>query len=169
VEQANGAVYVTPTKILVANGIVRAVTSPLVRPISVPYAKRTVAETAEVIFDAVYKATGKKIVIGTFPFWPTDTVSFSVSTEPAGDALADLFALADRGPLSYRLTFDPKPDSMRVFDYMMNVQPAGYVSPAAPPSVGPIPGFHENRAVVRLENSPPGKTPRKPCGADAQP
>lgn len=161
VEQANGTVYVTPTKILGANGAVRAVTSPLMTPISVPYAKRTVEETAQAIFDAVYSATGQKIVIGTFPFWPTDTVSFGVNTEPARDALASLFALAGRGPLSYRLTFDPRPDSMRIFDYMINVQPAGFVSPAAPSGLGPILGIPTVNSQ-QPANTPPGFTKAGP-------
>ena len=140
VEQANGMLYVTPTKVLAANGTMRDVTSPMTSLVTVPYAQRTVAEAAQAIFDAVYKATGLRIVIGTFPFWPKDVVSFGASGEAARDALGRLFAQTGRGSFSYRLTFDPRPDRMRIFDYMINVQPTGYVSPAAPPGLGPVVG-----------------------------
>jgi hypothetical protein len=138
IEQANGMIYVTPTKVLAANGSIRDVVSPMTALVTVPYARRNVAETAEAIFDALYKATGLRIVIGTFPFWSTDVVSFGAAQEPARAALARLFAQTGRGPLSYRLTFDPRPDPMRIFDYMINVQQTGYASPTAPPGLGPI-------------------------------
>ena len=137
-EQANGMIYVSPTKVLGANGLMRDVISPMAALVTIPYAQRSVAETAQAIFDAVYKATELRIVIGAFPFWPTDVVSFGVSGEPARDALARLFTQTGRAPLSYRLTFDPKPDLMRIFDYMINIQPTGYVSPMAPSGLGPI-------------------------------
>lgn len=138
VEQANGMFYVTPTRILGANGVMRDVTSPLMAVVTFPNAERTVAETAQAIFDEVHKATGLRIVVGTFPFFPTQMVTFGASREPARDALARLFAQTAGGRLSYRLNFDPKPDRMRIFDYALNVQPTGYVSPMAPPGLGPI-------------------------------
>ena len=136
-EQANGMLYVTPAKILSASGTMRDVTSPMATVISVPFAKRSVSDTAQAILDAVNKATGLNIVIGTFPFWPTDTISFSATGEPARDALARLFAQTGKGGFSYSLLFDPKPDTMRIFDYMINVRPAGYVAPM-PGGVGPM-------------------------------
>lgn len=151
VEQANGMLYVTPTKVLGANGAMRDVTSPMTAVVTVPNAQRTVAEAAQTIFDAVNQATGLRIVIGTFPFWPKDVVNFGASAEPARDALARLFAQTGRGPFSYRLTFDPKPDPMRIFDYMINVQLAGYVSPVAPPGLGPT-----------VVSPGPAVTPRQP-------
>lgn len=163
VEQANGMLYVSPTKVLGANGTMRDVTSPMMSPVTIPSARRTVAETAQAIFDAVYKATGLRIEIGTFPFWPTDVVTFGVSGELARDALANLFAQTGKGPLSYRLTFDPRPDSMRVFDYMINVQRTGYVSPMAPPGFGPIVGTPDPTVTSQNPtNSRPGAAPTKP-------
>lgn len=140
VEQANGMLYVTPTQVLGANGSVRSVTSPMMSLVTIPYAQRSVSDTVQAIFDAVYKATGLRIVIGNLPFWPTDVVSFGASGVSARDALAQLFVQTRRGPLSYRLTFDPKPDTMRFFDYMINVQPTGFVVPAAPADLRPILG-----------------------------
>ncbi len=162
VEQANGMIYVTPTRVLGANGSVRSVTSPMMSLVTVPYAQRSVADTLQAIFDAVYKATGMRIVIGNLPFWPTDVVIFGASGESARDALARLFVQTRRGSLSYRLTFDPRPDTMRFFDYMINIQPTGFVIPvapadlrpilvspapaaASPPSVGSLPGFTKAR------------------------
>jgi len=138
VEQANGMIYVVATSVLGANSVVRQVTSPMATVITVPYAQRSVADTAQAIFDAVNQATGLKIVIGTFPFLPTQTVSFGVSSESARDALAELFAQTAGRAVSYRLTFDPKPDTMRIFDYMINIRPTGYTPAVAPPSLGPI-------------------------------
>jgi hypothetical protein len=138
ITQANGMLYVTPTKVLGANGVTLAVTSPMAASVTVPYAQRSVADTAAAIFDEVYKVTGLRIVIGSFPFSPTDMVSFAASGEPARDALARLFAQTAGGPLSYRLNFDPRPDVMRISDYMINVQGTGYVSPMAPAGLGPI-------------------------------
>ncbi len=138
VEQANGVFYVTPTTVLGANGVVRSVTSPMASIVSVPYAQRSVADTAQAIFNAVNAATGVKIVIGTFPFLPTQMVSFGVSSESARDALAALFVQTALRPVSYRLTFDPKPDTMRTFDYMINIQPSGYTPAVAPSGLGPI-------------------------------
>ena len=131
--------YVTPTKVLGADGSVHDVVSPMTAVISIPYAERTVSEAAQAIFNAVYKVTGLKIAIGTFPYWPSETVQFGVSAAAARDALAKLFSQAGKGPMSYRLTFDPKPDRMRIFDYMINVKPAAYVTPTAPSSPAPAP------------------------------
>ena len=79
ITQANGMLYVTPTKVLGANGVTLAVTSPMAASVTVPYAQRSVADTAAAIFDEVYKVTGLRIVIGSFPFSPTDMVSFAAS------------------------------------------------------------------------------------------
>jgi hypothetical protein len=137
-EQANGVVYVTPITVLGANGSSREVTSPMTTLISIPSAKRSVPETAQAIFDAVSKATGLRFGIATFPFRPTDQVTFAASNEPARDALARLFALVRSAPVSYRLLFEPKPDPKRAFDYMVNVHLAGFVPPQAPPGLGRI-------------------------------
>jgi hypothetical protein len=137
-EQANGMLYVTPIKVLGAGGSTLDVISPMTVSVTVSDAKRSVAEAAQTILDAVYKATGQRIVIGTFPFWPTDMVDFSATGVPARDALAKLFSQTGKGVFSYRLLFDPKPDPMRLSDYMINVKVAGYVNPLAPQGLAPI-------------------------------
>jgi hypothetical protein len=156
VEQANGMLYVTPTKVLGANGVMRDVTSPMTALVTVPYAQRNVADTTEAILDAVYKATGLRITIGSLPFWPTQMVSFGASGESARDALARLFAQTAGGPLTYRLVFDPRPDRMRTFDYMINVKETGYIGPMAPPGLGPM-----------VVSPPPAATSQQP--ADSRP
>ncbi len=95
VEQANGVVYVTPTKVLGANGVVQTVTSPLMTPVTIPNAQRTFADTTQTILDAVRKATGFRIVTGKFPYWPVQTVSFGADKEPARDAPTDALFLHD--------------------------------------------------------------------------
>ncbi len=137
IEQANGAVYVTPTKVLGADGAIRDVTSPLVIRVTIPNAQRTVVETTEAILEAVHKATGLRIVMGAFPYWPVETVGFGASGEPARDALARLFAQTAAAPLSYRLVFEPRPDLMRDADYVLNVRRTAYVAPIAPLGAAP--------------------------------
>jgi hypothetical protein len=129
VEEANGMYYVTPTHVLGANGKVRAVVSPLSTAVTIPYAKRRVDETLDAVFDAVLRATGQRIVLGDAPFYPKDVVSFGATNELARDVLARLFSVSGKGPLSYRLLFDPKLDRNRIFDYVMHLTPVGYVSP----------------------------------------
>ena len=136
VEQANGMLYVTPTKVLGTSGALREVISLMLTPVTIPYANRSASDTADAIWNAVYKATGLRIAIGDFPFWPTDAVSFGVNGEPARDALAKLFAqAAPSKPLSYRLLFDPRTELPRPFDYMLNVHAT---APASNTSATPI-------------------------------
>jgi hypothetical protein len=137
VEQANGMLYVIPTKIVSASGAMKSVTSPLTTSVTVPFAKRTISDTVQAILEAVNKSTGLKLVIGNLPFWPTDEVSFGVSNVPARDALAQLFAKKGKY-CSYNLLFDPLPDTVRIFDYMINVRVAGYIPPTAPAGLGPV-------------------------------
>jgi hypothetical protein len=106
--------------------------------INVPSAKRSLEDTVRTVFDAVEQATGRHIVIGSFPFWPsTQKVAFTAENISARDALAQLCSRIG-GVLSYRLLFDPKPDTMRTFDYMMNFKRTAYVSPSAPPGLGAV-------------------------------
>lgn len=136
VEQANGMIYVTPTKVLGATGNTRAVTSPMMALVTVPNQKWTVIEAMQAILVAVYKATGYRIGIGRFPFSPTDVVTFGATGVPARDALVQLLTATGR-TLSYRLLFDPRPDAMRTVDYMMNLQPGGDTIPRAPTNPSP--------------------------------
>ncbi len=141
IEQANGMLYVTPTTVLAASGASLDVVSPMATLISLPGARRSVPATAQAIFDAVSKATGLRFGFATFPFPPSNEVTFGATNEPARDALARLFALMGKVPVSYRLLFEPKPDLNRAFDYMVNVHLAGYLPPQAQPGpagVGPI-------------------------------
>jgi predicted RecA/RadA family phage recombinase len=155
VEQANGMLYVTPTTVLGANGVMRGVTSPMAALVTIPNAQRSALETAEAIFDAVYKATGLRIVMGTFPYWPTQMVSFGAAGEPARDALARLFVQMAAAPLSYRLVFDPAPDRMRIFDYMLNVRRTAYVAPMAAPN----PGSRVSPPPAATSQQPAGNSP----------
>jgi len=132
VAQRDGVLYVTPTKTLGANGLMRAVTSPLAAPVKIPNTRRNFIETAEAIIDAVHQATGLRIVLGTFPYWPNQIVTFGVSGEPARDALARLLARMPAAPLSYRLIFEPRPDLRRDADYVLHIRRTGYGLPASP-------------------------------------
>ncbi len=156
IQQANGMLYVTPTKVADATGVLRDVTSPLLTPVTVQYANRSVAETAEAILAGVYHATGRTIVVGAFPYFPTDMVSFGANAEPARNALARLFAETAKSPLSYRLLFDPKPDRARGSDYMLNVQPVGYRAPMAPPGLGRIVAGSAANSTGRGSGARPG-------------
>jgi hypothetical protein len=156
-------VYVTPIVVLGTNGSSREVTSPMTTRISVPIAKRSVPDTAQAIFDAVSRATGLRFGMATFPFRPTDQVTFAASNESARDALARLFALVGRAPVSYRLLFEPKPDSKRAFDYMVNVHVAGFVPPQASPGLGM---FSKPTAPTVM---PPESTGGRPGAASVKP
>ncbi len=156
VQEANGVLYVTATKVLGANGVVRAVTSPMLTVITVPTGDRSVVETVQAIFDAVGTATGLRIGVATFPFWPSQRVAFGATGEVARDALARLFALSSSRPLSYRMIFEPKCDRMRVYDYIVNVAPSGYVAPTAPAGYGPINPSAGSAPPVPASAHPPG-------------
>jgi hypothetical protein len=138
VVQSNGVTFVTPSSVMGAAGTVKKVTSPLLTIVTVPNAQRTVSDTLKAILEAVNQGTGLKIVAGTLPFRPTDQISFGVTGVTARDAILRLFAQTGKS-LSYRLLFDPLPDKMRIFDYMMNVHPVGYVSPTPPVNSAPAP------------------------------
>jgi len=131
VEQGNSGLSVVPIRTLGADGSAILVTSPMTSPITIPSAQRIMADTVMAILDAVSKSTGKKIAIGSFPLMPGPLVSFGASNEPARDALARLFAQVGWRQ-SYRLLFDPKADTHRSFDYMINFQQTGYAPPLAP-------------------------------------
>jgi hypothetical protein len=139
-EQANGMIYVVPTKILGSGGSLLPVTSPMMTPVTIPNGQRSICDTAQAILDAVSTANGLRIFVGALPFWPGDVVSFGANGETARDALARLFAQVGQGTLSYRLLFDPKADTMRTFDYIMNIQRAGSSVPTAPAVRAPIAG-----------------------------
>jgi len=134
VEQANGALYVTPTKVLAADGVIRDLSSPLMVAITIRNAQRSLVDTTQAILDAVQRATGLRIVTGKFPYLPVQMVSFGASGEPARDALARLFAQSSAALQSYRLIFEPTPDLMRDTDYVLNV------GPVANPRIGRIAG-----------------------------
>src|SRR5206468_12311110 len=124
----------------------------------VPYEQRNGIDTVEAILDTVYKSTGLRIVVGNLPFWPTQMVSFGASGEPARDALARLFAQTASGPLSYRLVFDPTPDRMRTFDYMINVRPTAYAAPMATPGVAQISVSPPPAVTSQTSDSRPNRT-----------
>jgi len=161
VEQANGVVYVTPTRVLGANGAVQSVTSPLMTPVTIPNAQRTFVDTTQAILNAVQKATGFRIVTGKFPYWPIQTVTFGADEEPARDALARLFAMSAAAPLSYRLVFEPTTDPVRDTDYVLNVNRTAYVAPMDPPvstptiMTQPIPAWQRPEGGPFITKKPP--------------
>ena len=126
VEQANGAYYVLPTKILSTNGSFRDVGSPLKTLITLPNGERRAADAENEILKAVSKAAGINIVFGSFPFRPTTLVTLGADREPARDVLARFFGKLTAAPVSYRLLYDAN-----LRDYMLNVQVRAV--PEAPP------------------------------------
>jgi hypothetical protein len=128
VEQANGMYYVVPVKTMSQNGAFRDVVSPLLVPVSFPYAERRLIGTVALILEGVSKSGGPRIDVGALPFNPAEAVAFSAKREPARDALARLFAKTTVKPVSCRLLFDP------VFKYyMLNVQAQSESHSMAPP------------------------------------
>ena len=106
---ANGMLYVVPTRQLTGSGGIISVDSILMAPISLPLQERSAAETLKLIQSGVSKSTGYTIGLGEAPVGSlvNTRVSIGASAEPARDVLARLFASISRGPLSYRLYFDP--------------------------------------------------------------
>jgi hypothetical protein len=125
----------------------------MMTPVTIAYGQRSVADATQAILDEVKKTAGISIAIGSLPFWPTDLVNFGSSGETAREALARLFSATGKGQFSYRLAFDPRPDTMRFFDYMINIQRSGSAGPTtptvltnppvviSPPPAYPSPGF----------------------------
>lgn len=148
-EQANGMIYVTPTTVRGADGVIRPVTSPLLTKITIPYDRGRVTETVQAILNAVTAATGLRFGIGGIPFLPPDMANFSATNITARDALANLFSQASALPITYRLIFDPDPTPKK-FDYIINIHVAGGIPqapvrappppPPPPPPSGPRPG-----------------------------
>lgn len=137
VEQANGMLYVIPTKVQAVNGSWRAVQSPMKAAITIPYAERPVIDTLVLIFEAVSGSSGVNIAVGSVPFWPKQTVAFGATDEPARDALARFLANAANTPMSYRLLFDPKMGYMVNFNRIPGpVTAAPALTPAPPVSPG---------------------------------
>jgi len=132
VEQRAGELYVTAAKVRGADGVMRAVTSPLAAPVTIPETQRTLIETVGAILDGVNQVTGVRIVTGSFPIWPLPKVSFGASDEPARDALTRLFARMPGAPWSYRLIFEPGLDQRRDADYVLNITRTGYVPRVSP-------------------------------------
>ncbi len=155
--------YVTPVQFLGADGATHPVTSPMTVPVTVPIEPRTVGDTVHVIFEAVHLATGLRTGIGSLPFLPTDIASFVASGEPARDVLARLLAQAGKGPYSYRLLFDPKRNTPRPFDYIINIHRAGYVPRHAPAGLAPIQGspLPAGHSGQPAGNSPGFVTPKQ--------
>lgn len=117
-EVANGTVYVMPTKVLTKDGSMRDVVSPMTTLITLPYASRTVFESFEAVLDAVSKASGKRIMVGSVPMFGEPAPNFGATQEPARDVLARLLAKIGYSSVSYRLLFDP------LMGYMFNLQGA---------------------------------------------
>ncbi len=139
-QQANGMTYVTPVGVLGRDGAMHAVTSAMSVAVTVPYQNRTVGDTLAAIFEAVRTAAGVRTGIGSAPFLPSETVSFGTAGESARDALARLLAQLGGGPYSYRLLYDPLPNGRRrVFDYVINIQRAGYSPAEAPGAIAGAP------------------------------
>lgn len=135
IEEANGMLYVVPTRYLAADGRKRDMLSLMRTPVSVPFADRTVWDTVAVIMDSVSVTTRARVRIGMMPFFPKLKISYGVSGASARDALAELFGKAASGPVSYQLLFDPRAG------YMLNVHP---VPSAGPDSAATLPGTEKS-------------------------
>jgi hypothetical protein len=89
VEQANGEVYVIATKALAVDGTVQNVVSAMKATITLPYGEQQGSDIETAILNAVGKATGVKIVVGSFPLSTfKKKISFGANNEPARDVLA---------------------------------------------------------------------------------
>lgn len=97
-------VCILPAKVLDANGHEATVSPILKTAITLPYALRTVQDTAVSLVEALTKATGKKIVLLNQPY-RYETVTWGADNEPAVDALVHLGD--EIGPVTFRLLYEP--------------------------------------------------------------
>lgn len=137
--QANGMVYVIPAKVLGTTGAVQTVTPVMAAMVTVPLAKRNVLETAQAIFDSAYQSTGMRTGMASVFFFPFETVTFGANNESARDALARLFTVVSKRPLSYRLIFDPATTHNRRLDYYLTIHAAA--ESRSPATVPPPPAM----------------------------
>jgi hypothetical protein len=131
VDQANGMVYVAPSKVLKRTGSLQDAQSLMETVVSVPYAERRVIDCLETITRAISTAAGTRIAVGTFPFTSAERrVAWGASGIAARDALAALLHKVSDAPASYNLLFDP------MTGYMLNLR---FIARPEPPSVVPEP------------------------------
>ena len=135
VELANDMYYVVATKTKGIDGKQRDVASPMLARITIPYAKRKVVDTIELIVTELSKASGVRVLVGNVPFGHgIETINFGVDRETGRNALARL--LSQGRPVSYKLIFDTLINS-----YMLNLKVASRPSPingtAAPSTEAP--------------------------------
>lgn len=125
VDQANGMLYVTPTKMLDRTGSVQDVRPRMDTIVSIPYAERRAIDCLEAITRAVSTVIGTKIAVGAFPLTSAEKrVACGANGESARDALAALLSKVSEGPASYELLFDP------MTGYMLNLR---FIARPGPP------------------------------------
>lgn len=133
-EQANGMIYVVPTKVLTRAGIVQDVQPRMDALVTFPSAQMRAIDCVQAITRAVSEATGAKVAVGAFPPFPAaQSVPCGANRESARNLLAAVLSKWSNRPATYDLLFDP------VSGYMLNlrlVAQVGAPSSAPPPAPG---------------------------------
>jgi hypothetical protein len=117
VDQANGMLYVTATRVLNRAGFLQDVQSQMETIVSIPYSERRAIDCMAAITQAIEAKTGERIAVGTFPFLLAQKrVTCGADDDEARDLLATLLSQVSDTPASYNLLFDP------LTGYMINVR-----------------------------------------------
>lgn len=128
VDQANGMLYVAPTKMLNRAGSLQDVRPAMDTIVSMPYAERRAIDCLEAITRAVSTVIGTKIAVGAFPLTSAEKrVACGANGESARDTLAALLSKVSETPASYELLFDP------MTGYMLNLR--FIARPGPPPNI----------------------------------
>ena len=115
--QNDGAILVVPTSVRDLDGVTTPVQSPLDVPISFPQTVGNGVDVVAGICQAVTRASGSSVLVGSLPFQSlaTQTVTLSASNETARNVMLRLFAalnwadsrtITPVSKLSWRLLYD---------------------------------------------------------------
>jgi len=166
IESLNGAFFITPSQVRNARGSLVPARSVLATPVNLPFARRTAAESLQLILDEVSKESGFKLGMGMVPvnaLIQTET-ALGAAGEPARDIIARLLASvasAANGAgrpspaISYQLLFSP-----RLRYYIFNARITPRRRRGGQPRVAFVLHHHDRARVGDQEVGPADAQPR---------
>lgn len=145
VRRQNG-IDVVPIEVAGSSAGMSVITPIMGRSVSFPYAERSVAETFDLISDAMSKAAGRKVKLLSNPFsnGMSPRVGLSLDGSSMTDALTFLAAKIGIPAISYLLAFDPNDDS-----YYLTITGISPSHPTGPGKREPNPAVTENPFFVK--------------------
>lgn len=145
VVRRKNAIDVVPSEVAGFNGGMKALSPIMSRPVAFPYAERSVAETLQLLVDAISKAAGREVKLLMNPFTGIPTrIAFSASGSSIADELSGLAARMGIPAVSYLLAFDPNDNS-----FYLTVKGISPQHPTGPGERKPNPTATENPFFVK--------------------